>query len=424
MTTFKKHKYKNEDMKVPIYSWVPQNEYEAELEKQNNLVEQAERLAKLPFIYKHVALMPDGHSGYGMPIGGVIAAKDVIIPTAVGGDIGCGMAFVKTDLHKSDVSDKQLNKFTKNIKNKIPLGPARYKKQFKSYTRIETSNKIYKGKISFSDNEYNDELGKKLEKLDKWLCSLGDGNHFIEIQYDKKGYICIMVHSGSRKFGAEVYETFNDIAEELNSKWHSSVTRKLPFLPVYSDEGQDYINWMNIALDFAKENRAKMIDIIKEELRGIDNNIEFNTKIDCHHNYAQIENHYGKNVWIHRKGAILARKGTKGIIPGAMGTKSYIVEGLQNEESFHSCSHGAGRIMSRNKAKNNFTHEETLRELQNKNIKIGRPSKSEYEDLPWVDNTVADENKKAYKNINTIINRELDLIEPINILKPLIVIKG
>jgi tRNA-splicing ligase RtcB len=192
--------------------------------------------------------------------------------------------------------------------------------------------------------------------------TLGGGNHFIEIQRDEEGYICIMLHSGSRHLGHQICSHFHNIAVELNKRWHSSIPNdyKLAFLPVDTTEGQGYIDYMNMALDFAQENRERLLGAVKDIftrwcIKALDCTPEYTNLINCHHNYAALETHYGKDVWVHRKGAIRAGKGEVGIIPGAMGSYSYIVEGKGSEESFHSCSHGAGRRLSRTKARETYS---------------------------------------------------------------------
>jgi tRNA-splicing ligase RtcB len=231
-----------------------------------------------------------------------------------------------------------------------------------------------------------------------------------------------MVHSGSRNVGFTICHFFNKKAKELNLQWNSPVPPAwdLAYLPADSDIGEEYIRWMNFALDFAKENRAKMmetvIDIVKTQVAKYAGftDIELSERVNCHHNYASYEEHYGKMVWVHRKGAIRAGKGELGIIPGAMGEYSYLVKGRGNPESFHSCSHGAGRQMSRSEAKKKFGVQETIADLKSMGIFLGKSKKSD----------VGEESRFAYKDIDFVIANELDLIEPVRKMKTLAVVKG
>lgn len=398
-------KFEFDIMKKPIKVWL-ENEEQIE----DECWRQAINLSNLPFIYRWVALMPDTHAGYGMPIGGVIATDGVVIPNAVGVDIGCGMAFVETNIHKSELREEDYKNLVGQIMRNIPTGFRHHKKKqecnvldFYLSSQKEMLRKI-------------DELYHEIDSGYYQVGTLGGGNHFIELQEDEEGMLCVMLHSGSRNFGYKVARYFNHIAKELNKKWNSSVPQSydLAFLPVDDENGKAYVMWMNLALDFALENRQKMLKVVMEQLEKKIPHVEFMNEINAHHNYAAIENHYGKNVWVHRKGAIRAREGELGIIPGAMGSYSYIVEGLGNSESFHSCSHGAGRKMSRKKAKEEFSVEETIVDLKNRGVILGKSNKSD----------VSDECRWAYKDIDFVISQELDLVKPIKKLKTVAVIKG
>jgi tRNA-splicing ligase RtcB len=230
-----------------------------------------------------------------------------------------------------------------------------------------------------------------------------------------------MIHSGSRHFGKQVCDLFHNKARELNQKWKSEVPDhwRLAFLPVDTDEGKQYINWMNLALDFAAENRTKMMSAVREVIEkwlGKHTHITFNytEEINCHHNYAAIEYHYGKNVWIHRKGATRARAGEIAVIPGAMGSYSYVVEGLGNEMSFNSSSHGAGRRYSRKGAIEAFSVEEVMVDLQNQGVTLGKHNKKD----------VPEESRFAYKDIDEVMENQTDLVKPVKRLKTIGVVKG
>lgn len=403
-----------ENQRHPIKVWLP----EATIDE--GCLEQAARLAHLPFIHKWVALMPDTHQGMGMPIGGVIATEGVIIPNAVGVDIGCGMAFVQTNIPATALKETQtksgsmLQCLVGDILRNVPVGFAHQQKP-------QPSRVI--GTALENKDQYTavPELLPEIEDGYFQIGTLGGGNHFIELQQDEAGFVCIMLHSGSRHFGHKICSRFHNVANALNRKWHSSVPEeyRLAFLPEDSAEGQDYIRYMNLALDFAHENRDAMMQKVQgllvhwsEKLLGL--NPVYSGYVNCHHNYAAIEHHYGKNVWVHRKGAIRAREGDIGIIPGAMGSASYIVEGKGNPESFHSCSHGAGRRYSRTKALEAFTAEQVMVDLKTSGVVLGKHNKKD----------VAEESRFAYKDIEEVINNELDLVTPVKKLHTIGVVKG
>lgn len=396
--------YQKEKQRMPIKIWL--NDI-ADIEP--GCLDQAINLSNLPFVHKWVALMPDTHQGYGMPIGGVIATENVIIPNAVGVDIGCGMAFVETNIHKTQLSKDDTTNLVGMIMRNIPTGFNRHKTPQPCLT-LDTN--------CFAD----DMRGHQIEGLPKinegyyQIGTLGGGNHFIELQEDEKGMLCVMLHSGSRNFGLKVCKYYNEQAKMLNKRWFTSIDEKadLAFLPLDEQIGRDYKNWMNLALLFAQENRQVMLCKVMRELERKVPSIEFSIEINAHHNYADIENHYGKNVWVHRKGAIRVRKDELGIIPGAMGSYSYIVKGLGNPESFYSCSHGAGRRMSRKKAMESFSVQQTIEDLKEQGIVFGKENK----------NDCNDECRWAYKDIDEVIGNGLDLVVPIKRLKTLAVIKG
>lgn len=407
--------YKKEQQRFPIKIWCESPE-----DVDENCMEQALHLANLPFIYKWVSLMPDTHMGKGMPIGGVIACNDVVIPNAVGVDIGCGMAFVQTNipvqlLRETVTGSGNLVKvIVGNIQRTIPLGIAHYKKP-------QESEVLAKAKEELEKYETESELLPEIDEGFYQAGTLGGGNHFIEIQEDENGFACIMLHSGSRHFGNVIGQHFNKIARSLNDKFYSDVPCEynLPFLPVDIPEGKNYLHWMNLAMDFAYENRAIMLSKVKEifsecvqKYAGV--NTEYSCEINCHHNYAALENHFGKDVWVHRKGAIKASDGELAIIPGAMGSYSYIVRGKGNPDSFMSSSHGAGRKYSRTKAVESFSVEAVMVDLKNQGVVLGKNKKSD----------VAEESRFAYKDIDTVMANQTDLVEPVKKLFTVGVVKG
>lgn len=405
----------NEKTKVPIKIWL---EDEGCLEE--SCLEQAYHLSQLPFLHKWVCLMPDTHTGKGMPIGGVIAAKDVIIPNAVGVDIGCGMDFVSTNIRVEDIRKIQTGNgsleqaMIGGIMRGIPLNTERY--------RVPQESKVLDlAKREMEKYAENAELTELIDDGYFQVGSLGGGNHFIELQEDQQGFLCIMIHSGSRHLGKAICDHFHQKARELNRRWYSEVKEEyhLAFLPVSSREGQQYINWMNLALDYAFENRARMLDktcgVVKELIgKHTGLSVEFGTEINCHHNYAALENHYDANVWVHRKGATRVREGEMAVIPGAMGSYSYVVEGRGNRESFCTSSHGAGRRYSRSGAMKAFSTEQVMVDLKEQDVVLGKRKK----------NDVAEECRFAYKDIDLVMAQQQDMVTPVRKLRTVGVVKG
>ena len=385
---------------------------------ESGCLEQAQNLARLPFAFRHVALMPDVHQGYGMPIGGVLATKDVVVINAIGVDIACGITFVQTDI-PADILGKYntpggplKNYITDQIMRAVPTG-------FDHHKTPQESQALKDFEPRYPVNEPMPELDAARYQLG----TLGGGNHFIELQADPEGRLCVMIHSGSRNLGYKIASHFDKLAIALNTRWYSAVRDEweLSFLPVDTDEGQAYLEWMFLAMDFARENRnvmmERVLDIIRHAASDYANVKDMKTlmSLDVHHNYVDIENHFGKNVWVHRKGAIRARVGDMGIVPGAMGAHSYIVEGLGNPESFKSCSHGAGRLMGRKEAMRYFTAEDVINDLTGSGIVLG---KTKCEDA-------ADECRWAYKDLDNVLANESDLVRPVmRLTNAGIVVKG
>lgn len=387
---------------------------------EESCLKQAENLARLPFAVNHIALMPDTHTGKGMPIGGVIACEGAVIPNAVGVDIGCGMAFVETNIPVKALretvtgSGNLVQAICGDILRNIPTGFAHYKTP-------QPSAVLDAAKEQCEKYEFDRELLPQIDEGYFQVGTLGGGNHFIELQEDENGMCCIMLHSGSRHFGNIVGQYFNKIARALNEKWYSSVPSEwnLPFLPVDTDEGKRYLEWMQLSMDFAYENREAMLAKIKDiftkyvfKFLGIEP--EYTGQINCHHNYAALENHFGRNVYVHRKGAIRAREGELAIIPGAMGSYSYIVRGKGDPESFMSSSHGAGRAYSRSAAMEKFSVESVITDLKQMNVVLSKNKKSD----------VAEESRFAYKDINEVMANQTDLTEAVKKLFTVGVVKG
>lgn len=408
--------YSRMDSGLPIKVWLPDpNELEPGCRTQ------AENLSKLPFAFRHIALMPDTHQGYGMPIGGVLATRGAIVPNAVGVDIGCGVVFSETsipasllDLNNADTHHRPLKEhITGQIMRAIPTGHAHHqtRKESEVLSTFEPNYVVY-------------ELMEEAYKAHFQIGTLGGGNHFIELQATPEGRLCVMIHSGSRHLGKKIADHFNKLAKFANARWHSAVPAEweLAFLPTDTAEGQGYLEWMTLAVNFARENRRIMMQRVLEVILeaamkygAADAEVRPYDLLDVRHNYADIEHHFKQDVWVHRKGAIRARLGELGIVPGAMGADSYLVEGMGNPESFASCSHGAGRRMSRKEALRQFELSKVLSDLDEKGIVLGKANKED----------AADECLGAYKDLDEVMANEADLVKPFMRLRNAgVVIKG
>jgi len=373
--------------KLPIKMWLTDIE--------DGALQQAKNLANLPFVYKWISIMPDSHQGYGMPIGGVMATQGVIVPNAVGVDIGCGMAAIKTSL--TDISTEELKLVMGKIRDVIPVG-------FNHHPEDQEWD-------GFDDAPDIQTIQDQLPSARKQLGTLGGGNHFIEIQKGSDDHIWIMIHSGSRNFGKKTADIYHKLAQKLCDRWHVQLPDKdLAFLPIETSEGKEYFQAMKYCLNFAEGNRDLMA---RRTLLCLSSVVDcyMEDEIDIHHNYAAFENHYGKDVLVHRKGATKATLGLRGIIPGSMGTSSYITKGLGNPESFESCSHGAGRRMGRKDAVRTLN----LKDEQDKMTGIVHGLR---------DASNLDEAPGAYKNIDEVMKNQEDLVEIKISLKPLASIKG
>lgn len=371
----------------------------------DHAMQEIENLCQLPFIHYHLALMPDAHGGKGMPIGGVLATKGVVIPNAVGVDIGCGMCAVKTNISVAELSTDTLRKgILRGIRKAIPLGREHHK---------QTQDEKYMPQ-GF-DIDSMTVVKRQIISAQKQIGTLGGGNHFIELQKDEAGNMWIMIHSGSRNLGKQVGEYYNDKAMALNRRWYSSVSPdlNLSFLPLKSEEFHQYWKEMEYCVAFALANRSLMMERIQTIIKDVLPETEFEPMINIPHNYAAWEEHFGEYCIVHRKGATLATEGLTGIIPGSQGTCSYITEGLGNPESFNSCSHGAGRKLSRTQARQQLSLEDEVAHLE----KLGIIHAVRYkEDL--------DESTGAYKNIDEVMEAQKDLVKIKTKLTPIAVIKG
>lgn len=378
--------------KLPIKIWATDLE--------DGALDQAKNLANLPFAFKHIAILPDSHQGYGMPIGGVLAAKDAVVPNCVGVDVGCGLRAVRTNLQYIAVDD--LKEVLGMIRQLVPVGFSHHTEKQDKRLFPETNGV----RFTVVEREYNKALYQ--------LGTLGGGNHFIEIQRGSDGYIWAMIHSGSRNLGKQVADHYNKLAVELNKQWFSSVPEKheLAFLPQGTVEYGQYLDEMNLCVSFAEANRSFMMEQVKRALCDIVH-ADFTWEYDIPHNYAAMENHSGENVMVHRKGATRAYAGEYGIIPGSQGSKSYIVKGLGNEQSFKSCSHGAGRKMGRKQAQRELSVEEEVRKLDEMGVLHSIRGQKDLDEAP-----------SAYKDIDVVMANQKDLVEIEVELTPMAVVKG
>lgn len=373
--------------KIPIKSWASDIEEGALI--------QAKNLAELAFAFKHIAIMPDVHEGYGMPIGGVLACKGMIIPNAVGVDIGCGLMAIKTDIREINRDD--IKKLVNTAYKLIPSGFRHHKKpQLWDGFKNAPETKIFK---------------QELESAKRQIGSLGGGNHFCSIEQGSDGQIWLMIHSGSRNLGYKVANYYNEIAKKINEKT-CLVPKNFDLSPLDMalKEGREYFDAMNYCLEFAKANREMLFHQFYGIFQELSGSKEILQKIDIHHNYASMESHFGEEVIVHRKGATRARQSELGIIPGSMGTPSYIVEGLGNTESFMSCSHGCGRVMGRKQANRTFTEEMANKAMEGIYYKDW---KGDYAEAPM-----------AYKDIEEIMENQKELVKALVKLTPLGVMKG
>jgi tRNA-splicing ligase RtcB len=371
--------------------------------------------ARMPFIFKHVAAMPDVHVGIGATVGSVIPTKGAVIPAAVGVDIGCGMMAARTSLVASDLPDG-LEQIRSAIERAVPHGrsvgrggrdkgswgdppaaivdawanlAARFGRIVAKYPKLERANTLV-------------HLG-----------TLGTGNHFIELCLDEEQRVWVMLHSGSRGIGNAIGSFFIELAKQDMRKWHINLPdQDLAYFPEGTDHFDDYVEAVEWAQDFALLNRRMMMANVITALRAeIAKPFEAECEaVNCHHNYVTRENHFGENVLVTRKGAVRAAKGTMGIIPGSMGAKSFIVRGLGNPESFDSCSHGAGRVMSRTEAKKVVTLDEHIADTAGVECRK--------------DEGVLDETPKAYKPIEAVMAAQADLVEIVHTLKQVVCVKG
>lgn len=363
--------------------------------------------ASMPFVFPHVAVMPDAHYGKGSTVGTVLATKGAVIPAAVGVDIGCGMIAVQTNLKKEQLGD--LKKIREGIERRIPMSMGK----FNSKVTESAQKRIDELQALAGVKDINSIFGTTSWEMQ--LGTLGGGNHFIEVCLDEEETIWITLHSGSRGIGNKIGCYYIDVAQKLCHKMFVNLPDKdLAYLAEGTPEFENYLKWLNWAQKFALLNREEMMDRVITEIsydvfgdgrKGFE--LE---RINCHHNFTQIENHFNQNVWVTRKGAIQAKLGMKGMIPGSMGTRSYIVSGLENKMAFHSAPHGAGRRMSRKKAQAQFKMEDLE--------KVMGGIEFRHSDV------LIDEIPMAYKDIDEVMENAKELVKIEHTLRQIINVKG
>lgn len=378
----------------------------------DNALDQCSRIAEMPFIHKHIAVMPDVHLGKGATVGSVIATKKAIIPAAVGVDIGCGMQAVRTTLRAEDLPDS-LAEMRMDIEDAVPHGRGRW--QVATGEAEEAWEGLWEQYVDMRLDHpaLNGRIHPTLQ-----LGTLGGGNHFVEICLDKEDQVWVMLHSGSRGVGNRIGSYFIEKAREDMRRFFINLPDEdLAYIPEGSELFEGYVKAVGWAQRYAAINRNLMMEatlkVLDRHCGRLVGTMPFEPLvhvIDCHHNYISKENHFGENVWVTRKGAVRARVGDMGIIPGSMGARSFIVEGLGNKDSFCSCSHGAGRVMSRTQAKKLVSMAEHLTALHG--IECRK------------DEGVLDETPKAYKDIEAVMAAQSDLVEIKHELKQVLCVKG
>jgi tRNA-splicing ligase RtcB (3'-phosphate/5'-hydroxy nucleic acid ligase) len=402
-----------ESKNVPIKAWT--NGVPVEESARQQLL----NVASLPFIHKHVAVMPDVHWGMGATVGSVIPTKGAIIPAAVGVDIGCGMVAARTSLTANDLPDN-LSGVRSAIEAKVPHGRTNnggpgdrgaWHNVPDTVTDVLRESDLAMRLAQITGK--HEKLEKPAKRAPNHLGTLGTGNHFVEVCLDESGAVWVMLHSGSRGIGNQIGQYFIERAKEHMRRWFIDLPdQDLAYLAEGTQDFDDYVEAVGWAQDFAQKNRAVMLTAAMNALKkALNREFEWGSvAVNCHHNYVTRENHFGANVWVTRKGAVRARQGDLGIIPGSMGARSYIVRGLGNEQSFHTCSHGAGRAMSRTEAKRRFTVADHIKATEGVECRK--------------DADVIDETPMAYKDIDAVMAAQADLVEIVHTLRQIVCVKG
>src|SRR5438477_6908635 len=387
---------------------VPVKIYTGELEPTAR--QQLVNISKLPIVHHHVAAMPDVHLGIGATVGSVIPTRQAIIPAAVGVDIGCGMIARRLSITGDALDEQLLRKVFNQISRDVPVG-------FESHNdrdaRVEAAKRFRRGLSRILERHpgVQKRVGKKASWVNQ-LGTLGGGNHFIEVCLDEAERVWVMLHSGSRGIGNAIGSYFIELARRDAERHQLQLPdRDLAYFPEGAQHFDDYVEAVGWAQDYARTNRAEMMELVIDALhRHLPPFETTDQAVNCHHNYVERESHYGEQVWLTRKGAIRARRGELGIIPGSMGARSYIVRGRGNAESFDSCAHGAGRKMSRNAAQKQFAVSDLIEQTTGV---VCRKDKGVLDEIPG-----------AYKDIDEVMANQSDLVEVVHTLKQVLCIKG
>jgi len=380
---------------APIKSWG--------IDVEESAWEQMRDISLLPFIHEHVAMMPDAHPGYAMPIGGVMAADGFVVPYAIGVDIGCGVVLYETGLDVQGLDAADIKAIMDRVRRDVPVGNG-----------PKGSHRYGDGMAhEWGHQEASDRILPFLERADAQLGTLGGGNHFLELQYGvDDGKVYFMLHSGSRSLGKRTCDLHVKVAQEQAERWRIELPHKdVAYLSLDTDEGKAYMEDMRFCMDWAVENRRRMGVAAFAAIKNVTGTTA-RVKADCHHNFAALEHHMGKDVVVHRKGAVRARADDIVLIPGSMSTGSFIGQGLGNPDTFDTCQHGAGRLRSRNATKKMMA--ETGMSLSDLMGDVYLNSAGD----------VSDESSVAYKDIYAVMDASEDLVKPLQQLKPLGVVKG
>jgi len=387
---------------------VPVKIYTGEIEPEAR--QQLVNISRLPIVHHHVAAMPDVHLGIGATVGSVIPTVKAIIPAAVGVDIGCGMIAARLSLRAEDLSEKMLKSIFAQVTRDVPVGFGQHDERDVRSQAV----KPFKRKLD-SILQKHPGIQKRTGRSSHWtrqLGTLGGGNHFIELCLDEANRAWVMLHSGSRGIGNAIGTYFIELARNDLRRSNIQVPdRDLAYFQEGAQHFDDYVEAVGWAQDYARANRAEMLDLVLDAMRRHLPSFEVTREaVNCHHNYVEREHHFGQDVWLTRKGAIRAREGELGIIPGSMGARSYIVRGKGKAEAFDSCAHGAGRRMSRNAAKKRFSVSDLVQQTEGVVCRK--------------DAGVLDEIPGAYKDIDEVMANQSDLVEVVHTLKQVLCVKG
>jgi len=365
-------------------------------------------------VHGHIAAMPDVHLGIGATVGSVVPTKGAVIPAAVGVDIGCGMNAVRLSISASDLPDN-LHRIRSAIEAAVPVGFAQHQASTIRRSHHARTARALDKRLDTIVARHPGVMKMQKRFSETWICqlgTLGGGNHFIELCVDEAQRVWVMLHSGSRGIGNVMGRYFIEAARKEAMRNHAQLPdRDLAYFPEGAQHFDDYVEAVGWAQDYARANRAEMMELVIDALhRHLPPFEATDEAVNCHHNYVERERHFGEDVWLTRKGAIRAGRGELGIIPGSMGARSFIVRGMGSAESFQSCAHGAGRRMSRNAAQKSFSVEDLKRQTEGV---VCRKDKGVLDEIPG-----------AYKNIDEVMANQADLVETVHTLKQVLCVKG